>query len=169
MLISAGVADVICASVLFVAGFMKLGNLAAFGSQIGAYQVLPRRFSRLLGFLVPPAEIVVALAMIIAPKLSLLAAALFIAFGAAIGVNLLRGRTELLCSCFGVTGRHTISRLHLVGDVCLAVLAAMAYIEHPRPTFLAVQIGVSAVLLAVVVSAWGTMTAGSRPPRGEVT
>jgi hypothetical protein len=160
VLLFSGIADGLCASVLFAAGVMKLGSLAQFGSQVAAYQVLPSRLAHRLGYVIPPAEIAIAISMLFIPQVSALAAVAFAAFCWAIGVNLLRGRTELHCGCFGVTGKHTISRLHLLGNICLALLAAATFIEHRRPSFIAVQIGVSVVVLAGLAVTWHTLTSG---------
>lgn len=100
---TAGIADSICAIILFLAGCMKLGNLRAFGQQIIAYQVVPSHLARLAGYALPPLEVTLAALIIFIPRLAVASAVLFISFALAISVNIQRGRTELHCGCFGPT------------------------------------------------------------------
>ncbi len=163
MATSAGIADTICAVVLLVAGGIKVSRLYSFGQQIVAYQILPRRLAHVLGYALPPAEIALGLSMLFVPRLAVAAAVLFISFAVAVGVNLVRGRTELRCGCFGPTGKHTISAAHVAVNFCLALLAAVTFIEPRRPTFAAFQVGLSAVLLVLLASAWRTIGATPGP------
>jgi hypothetical protein len=167
MVAAAGIADTICAMVLLIAGVMKIGSLSQFGLQIAAYQIVPTWTSKMAGYALPPAEIVVGASLFLLPQLSVAAIFLFVSFAIAVGVNLLRGRTELRCGCFGATGRHTISRAHLAGNLCLAFLAFLTLTEGHRPTLPAFQIGVSAILLVLLASAWRAMASLSRKNTGE--
>lgn len=103
--------------------------------------------------------------MLIVPQLAAAAAFLFVSFALAVGANLLRGRTELRCGCFGATGERRISWAHVAGNACLTLVAALSFFAYRRPSFLAFQVGVSAVLLVLLASAWRTM---APQPRGTV-
>jgi hypothetical protein len=168
VVITAGITGSICASVLLIAGLMKINSLALFGKQVAAYQIAPERISELVGYILPPAEIVLGIAMLFIPQLSAAAMLLFAAFAVAIGVNLLRGRTELRCGCFGVTGKQTISVAHFAANIGLLLLAALTFIEQHRPTFLALQIGISAALVFLLASAWRAMIPRPLPDTEEV-
>jgi hypothetical protein len=152
-----GAGDAICAAVLITAGIMKLGNLRGFGQQIHAYQVVPKFAAGILGYVIPPIEIAVGVGMLFTKFLAAGAAILFTVFALVISLNLLRGRTELRCACFGAAGKHTISPLQATTDVALALLAASAFIGHTEVTLLSFQIGVSAFLLVVLATAWRIM------------
>jgi uncharacterized membrane protein len=158
MAMAAGIAGTVCGVVLLIAGAMKIGGMGVFGQQIAAYSVLPRRLARLAGYLLPPLEMTVGISMLFAPRLGAVAAFLFACFAMAVGLNLLRGRTELRCGCFGATGRHTISWGHVAGNFTLALLAVLSFFGNHRPSFLAFQVGVSLALLVLLLSAWQAMT-----------
>ena len=154
---TAGIADTICAVALLVAGALKLGSLSVFGQQIAAYQVVPKRLAQFTGYVLPPVEIVLGVSMLFVPRLAAAAAFLFVSFAVAVGMNIVRGRTELRCGCFGATGRHTISPAHVAANVGLTLLAALTFVGQSRPSFLAFQIGVSALLFIALAAAWRAM------------
>jgi hypothetical protein len=158
MAMAAGIAGTVCGVVLLIAGAMKVGGMRVFGQQIVAYNVLPRPLARLTGYLLPPAEMMLGISMLFVPRLAVVAALFFVSFALAVGLNLLRGRTELRCGCFGSTGQHTISRVHVAGNFGLALLAVLSFLENHRPSFLAFQAGVSLVLLVLLLSAWRALT-----------
>src|SRR5712691_11012406 len=157
---AAGIADTICAVVLLVAGALKLGRLSVFGQQVAAYQIVPERLARVAGYVLPPAEMALGISMLFVPRLAVAAVVLFVLFALAVGVNILRGRTELRCGCFGAAGKHTISRAHVAANVGLALLATLTFVGgvgRDRASFLAFQIGVSALLLVALAAAWRAM------------
>jgi len=158
MATAAGIAGTVCGIVLLIAGVMKVGGMGVFGQQIVAYRVLPRRLARPAGYLLPPLEMTLGISMLFAPRLGAGAAFLFASFAVAVGLNLLRGRTELRCGCFGATGRHTISWGHVAGNFGLALLAVLSFLGNHRPSFLAFQAGVSLVVLVLLLSAWRALT-----------
>jgi hypothetical protein len=157
MATAAGISGTVCGVVLLIAGAMKIGGMRVFGQQIVAYNVVPKRLARLTGYLLPPVEMALGISMLFAPWLAAVATFLFASFALAVGLNLLRGRTELRCGCFGATGQHTISGVHVVGNFGLALLAGLSFLENHRPSFLAFQVGVSLVLLVLLISAWRAM------------
>jgi hypothetical protein len=154
---AAGIADTMVAMVLIFAGAMKVGNLAIFGQQIAMYRIIPERFAGVVGRLLPPLEIAIGVSILFFPRLAAAGVVLFATFAAALGVNVLRGRTELHCGCFGVTSKHTISPSHIAVNLGLTSLAAFTFIKRHAPSFIAFQIGVSALLLVALFVAWRTI------------
>lgn len=78
--IAVGLANTTCGAVLLVAGIMKITGLAAFGQQIAAYQIISARFARLIGYVLPPVEIALGIAMLFVPLLAAAASFLFLSF-----------------------------------------------------------------------------------------
>lgn len=103
-LVGAGV--VAAASVLMAAGLSKVRDRRTFGSQIAAYQLTSESASAVLGQVLPLVEFLLGIAVLTVPRVGdALAAALFAMFASAVGINLARGRKELVCGCFGSYGR----------------------------------------------------------------
>ncbi len=103
------------ALVLALGGVGKLANLGHFAKLLRAYDLLPAVMVRPASVVLPILE--VSTGGCIAPNSftpvsEYFAAGLFTVFMAAVGINLLRGRRELPCACFGNWSR-TIS-WHLV-------------------------------------------------------
>lgn len=155
-LVAAGAVDV--ALVLVSPGLGKVRDRRTFGSQIATYELLPSPAAMLLGQLLPVAEIFTGGAILVVPSVGGWSAALlFVMFASAVAVNLARGRTELVCACFGARGRHTISIWHVVADVSLAAIAVGASVTNVRPTLPAAVFGVSLLLITAV--AWSVQRA----------
>lgn len=98
----------VVAFVLLVGGIGKLANLREFRKLVEAYDLLPRSALRPFSLALPVCEVAVGSAVLVNRLRSaagLLAAGLFAIFTAAIVVNLLRGRRELPCGCFGSKSR----------------------------------------------------------------
>lgn len=144
-----GGAGVAVGAVLVGAGLAKLRNPRQFGSQIATYSIVPSSGSRFLGFTLPPYEVFVGLAMIaLVPIAALLSAVAFACFAGAIAVNLRRGRSDLICGCFGARGVRRISWSHVMLNVIASAVSITVILIQP-------PIGFAVVLLA------GTMlTAG---------
>jgi len=142
---------VVCGAVLVIAGAAKVRDRRVFGSQIAAYELLPLGASRLLGEILPFAEIVLGAVFFVRPVWAgPPSGALFIAFASAIAINLLRGRTELVCGCFGARGRQRIGWDHLALNLVLAGLAAVATLTRQTVTPRGFQLGISAILVAIL-------------------
>jgi hypothetical protein len=157
MSVTIGVAESLAAAVLMIAGLLKLGSFRTFGQQIVTYELIPKALARAAGYLLPPAEIVIGILLIFMPRIAIFAAALFTVFAVAVGINVVRGRTELHCGCFGETGIRTISTAHVEINVGLATISILAFFWNLRPSFVEFQIGVTVVLVAVLADAWRTM------------
>ncbi len=168
MQMSAGIAATISADVLVIAGLLKIGSLSSFGKQIASYEIMPGSLATLSGYIIPPIEVGIGISLLFLPRVATGAAFLFMSFALAVGVNLLRGRSQLRCGCFGPSGKHTISPAHVVGNVGLSLLAIWVAVDNGRPSFLAFQIGTSLVFLAVLAQAWRAMPHLPAKERQEV-
>jgi len=146
-------AQVVAGAILMGSGLSKLRHLDAFSGQVRAFDVLPRRLSSVVGRALPAVEVIVGTGLLVAPRLaSIPASGLFTIFAAAVGLNLVRGRTELVCGCFGPEGRHRISRSHMIGNLLLAGTSLFAYGGSPV-TMLDLAIGGSMIVaFATVIS-----------------
>jgi hypothetical protein len=97
------------AAVFVVAGCLKLRDHRQFVSEVADYRVLPSAVVGLAATLIPAVELVAG-GLTFFPStrkgaVTLLAVCL-IAFSTAVVVNLLRGRTDLSCACFGRRSRR---------------------------------------------------------------
>ncbi|HET8629558.1 MAG TPA: MauE/DoxX family redox-associated membrane protein [Thermomicrobiales bacterium] len=112
------------AAVFAVAGLAKLADLPGSRRAVRGFG-MPEPLARPLGLLLPPAELAVAAALV--PRASarwgaLGALALLLAFCAAIGVNLARGRAPE-CHCFGQLHSAPAGWPTLARNAALAALA----------------------------------------------
>jgi hypothetical protein len=135
MLISA------CAALLFAsAAVHKLRDLRRFDEIFSAYGLIPGRTRLRLSRLVPLAEGLVAIGMLLdvsrVPAV-LCAMALLIAYAAAITLNLSRGRRDLACGCGGPDDRRPIAPWMVWRNILLAwVLALVLLPWGSRPWML---------------------------------
>jgi len=93
------------AALLLSAAWHKLRDLIAFWQAVSGYKLLPQAFEKPVSRIIPFAEIVIALSLLLwsASVVPVLAAlSLWIVYGGAIAINLLRGREELDCGCGGI-------------------------------------------------------------------
>jgi Methylamine utilisation protein MauE len=159
----AGAAATICSVVLLFAGALKIPHREAFASQIATYQVVPVRAATPLGHILPFVEILASILILSVPRVGgPLCAVLFLSFALAVAINLIRGRTELVCGCFGRAGRQPIRRSHVVMNVVLACGAVLSIVRDGLPSFAAVRFGLSAILLALLFKAGNDLRAIGR-------
>jgi hypothetical protein len=121
------------ALLFLVAAAHKLRDRAAFRATFAEYRILPEA----IGTLVPLAELAVAVLLLV-PAASALgeigAAALLLLYGAAVGVNLARGRRHIDCGCAGPYARRPIGGGIVVRNALLAAAALAALLPvSPRP------------------------------------
>jgi uncharacterized membrane protein YphA (DoxX/SURF4 family) len=146
-------------------GLAKAAGLGEFRSAVANYRLLPSALVRPVAVILPLAEIVAAvlLAVGILPLVvAAILAVLLVAFAAAVGINLARGRV-FDCGCAGsAAAPRMISWQHVATNLVLAVLAAAVAVASPAtlelwrgpaaPVHLATQNGGGfPVLLAVLV------------------
>ena len=94
------------------------------------FRVLPPRLVLPVAWSLPPLEAAIALALpfdALRPAAAAAAALLLVLFGAALAVNLARGRQQIDCGCFSSDHRQLLSPALLVRNALLA-LAALSLI-----------------------------------------
>jgi hypothetical protein len=115
------------ALILFTAAFSKMRNWRTFEGVVANYRLLPNPMSRAVAWLLPPAEFLLAVALSFgAPGSEVAASALLSVFGAAMAINLLRGRTHIDCGCFDSTLRQPLRWSLVLRNAVLALLLLAA-------------------------------------------
>jgi hypothetical protein len=112
---------------LLSAGLIKLGRPSRFIAELADYELLPRWLTGPAGVLIIVLELAAGCAAIMPttrPAGCLVAIALLAAFAFAVIVNLVRGRTDIACACFGRSSQRLSWRLP-VRNGALAAMAAV--------------------------------------------
>lgn len=111
--------------VLLTAGVGKIATVREFGKLLAAYEILPESAIPIFSLAIPLCEMCCGAALLLGlfqPVAGFGAGGVFLLFAAAITCNLLRGRRELTCGCFGGSSKQI--SWHLVArNVVLAGLA----------------------------------------------
>jgi hypothetical protein len=147
------------ALVLLGAARHKLRDRARFRAALAGYRILPERAVPALAALLPPAEIAVALGLLVpalaaAPPLA--AAALLSLYTGAIALNLARGRRDLDCGCGDPTRAQRLSGGLLLRNAALVGLAGLAALPAQARSLVwldALTVAASAATLALLVAA----------------
>jgi len=116
------------ALLLLWAAAHKVRDVAAFREALENYRLLPASLIPPAALLVIAAEVVLGGALLLpsaAAAAALGAAALLGVYGAAVTVNLLRGRRDIDCGCSGAAARQTLHGALVVRNAVL-VAAALA-------------------------------------------
>jgi uncharacterized membrane protein YphA (DoxX/SURF4 family) len=124
-----------------VAGASKIGDLAASGRAVNAYQLLPYGFATVLGGVLPFLEIAIGLLLIVglATRVAAIASVIFLtAFIIGISAAWARG-LRIDCGCFGGGGNLAAAdkpqyALELFRDIGLVALAGFLAL-FPRTRF----------------------------------
>ncbi len=128
------VARLVLAIVFLVAAASKLRGLHHFARIVVAYQVLPPELGYVFAYVLPWMEAILGFCLLLGVGIAWAAAVvgvLLSSFAAAGAVNLLRGRRDLQCGCFGE--RRTISAVTIVRDMLLLLLALQVTLfDTPR-------------------------------------
>jgi hypothetical protein len=112
------------AALLLSAAWHKLRDPIAFWQAVSGYKLLPQAFEKPVSRIIPFAEIAIALSLFLfsASALpALTALSLWIVYGGAIALNLLRGREELDCGCGGIGADQKIHWGLVVRNGVLAI------------------------------------------------
>ena len=107
------------------AAWHKWRALAHFRGQLAAYRLLPDALLGVAGVGVPLAETAIAVLLLIGPlraAAALAGAALLLAYAAAMGINLARGRRDLDCGCAGPAERRPIAAWMVWRNVLLSLV-----------------------------------------------
>jgi hypothetical protein len=103
--------QLLTALVFVVAAAGKMRHWLAFQGVLANYRLLPEALVRPVAYLLPPVELAIASGLL-TPRLQLradaAAAAALLLFGAAMAVNLARGRAHIDCGCFQSTLKQTL-------------------------------------------------------------
>lgn len=136
---------------LAASAFHKARDLRRFAGTIDAYDLLPRGFGGLAGPMIAALEATAAVGLLITPLrqgAGLAAAALFASYGAAIAINLKRGRRGIDCGCSFGAARNVISEGLIVRNAVLT-FAGLAVALPAGARALGVFDFVSAALFAL--------------------
>jgi hypothetical protein len=111
------------------AAFAKLRDRAHFAATLAAYRIVPAALLGPASWALPCAELLLSAALLApasrAPA-AVVSAALLLAYGAAIGINLRRGRYELDCGCEVFGRQRPIAAWMLGRNVILGAAALVA-------------------------------------------
>ena len=111
------------------AAVAKIRDRVRFAAVLEAYEVMPRSLTRSAAVLLPFIELTVAFGLFVTqfrPVAAAAAAGLLLIYGAAMGVNLVRGRRDIDCGCEGFGRRRSIAPWMLVRNSVLMLVAAVA-------------------------------------------
>ena len=130
MHIDPAIRDLLAGSLALIFGassIMKIRDLEMFEGSVANYQLLPISLEKPVAYLMPILEFVCAAGLIIS-KTRVAAAIglimLLVLFTGAVGINLMRGRTDIDCGCFGPALRQQLSGWLLIRNLFLMILAA---------------------------------------------
>lgn len=118
-------ARVALAAIFAFAAIPKLGDPAAFARDIDNYHVLPVEWAATAAMMMPPLELVVALALLVgihARGAALVSAGMLLVFAAAMAQAIARG-IDLDCGCFGSALAMQVSGWSIARNVALASLS----------------------------------------------
>jgi uncharacterized membrane protein YphA (DoxX/SURF4 family) len=132
MTLAAQIARFAVAAVLISAGVSKLWDRRNFSEVVQRFEILPRAAAGVFASSLPVTEIVAASCLLASMLVQvsvfawsgLLAMALFAIFAVAVSVNLVRGRTNISCGCFGKR-KQSLSWGLALRALCYLVMSAM--------------------------------------------
>jgi uncharacterized membrane protein YphA (DoxX/SURF4 family) len=104
----------------------KWRDLPRFAAVVREYELLPAGLERAAAVVLGAVEILIAIALLVPAAhgaSSVAAAVLLIVYTAAIGLNLVRGRRDLDCGCFGPARRQPFSEWLVLRNVLLLAAA----------------------------------------------
>lgn len=121
--------------VFLQAAFAKLQHRELLSGVIANYRLLPAGLVGPAALLLPPAELAVGAALLLAGHWLAAAAAavLLVAFAAAMGINITRGRREIDCGCGRSQLRQPLSWLLVGRNLALAALLVPCFIPMASP------------------------------------
>ena len=117
------------AALFGAAALHKLSGLRVFRAVLADYQLLPASLNPSAAIMLPTVELALALGWLVAAEARLFVAcataALLLAYAAAMGINLGRGRAYISCGCAFGAG-DSLSWLHVIRNGALGLVAAVA-------------------------------------------
>lgn len=136
-IIGQGIAATLVGVVLLASSISKLRSPRSFVVSVVNYRVLPQRLSEAVGWSLPWLELFLGLCLVSGAAVRTAALAtcvLLLAFIAAVGINLARGR-RIKCQCFGhnsnrdIGWRVVVEDMVLVGCSTYAALSSQGWVE----------------------------------------
>jgi hypothetical protein len=152
----------------------KLRHWAAFQGVVANYRLLPDMLVAPVAYCLPPFEALLGATLLfglLSPSAELAAAALLLAFGAAIGINLLRGRRNIDCGCYQSALKQNLSWTLVMRNGVLALLLGLTLLATRGPADLRMAFegfltgGILFVILQSLNILWGIVPAWRRPHR----
>ena len=131
----------------------KIQALSEWPGVVRNYRLMPDAFGGVASWLILCAGALTAGALFFEPTrhMGAIAAALqLLIFGAAIGINIGRGRTAIDCGCFGSQLRDGLSRWMVVRNAVLALCAFSLLLPVSPRTLSALEIAVCAGMIATL-------------------
>jgi len=128
-----GLCALALALILGASGALKLRDLELFEGSLANYQLAPRWLETPLAYLFPILECVVAIGLLIGSARTIASTAslaLLAIFTGAIAINLVRGRVDIDCGCFGPALRQKLSGSLLWRNLFLMVVAAIVILPQ---------------------------------------
>jgi Methylamine utilisation protein MauE len=119
------VASAAAGTIFFASSLMKLRDVEIFRSAVINYRLLPQWAELPFSWAIPIAEGVSSLGMFFGPTrfwAAIALVALLCMFTLAILINILRGRDDIDCGCFGPVLRQKLSRWMLVRNAVVMML-----------------------------------------------
>jgi uncharacterized membrane protein YphA (DoxX/SURF4 family) len=118
------------ALIFLTAAVGKMRRWSTFEGVVANYRLLPDPLNRVAAWLLPPGELLLALALVIGlPYAESVAGGLLCVFAMAMAINLVRGRAYIDCGCFDASLRQPL-RWSLVARnallVSLLIIAAQS-------------------------------------------
>jgi len=133
----------------------KLRSLGRFRVTLADYRLVPERLVPIAVVVVVAVEVTIA-ALLVAPGMrtagALATALLLTGYGAAIGVNLARGRWHIDCGCVGPAARRSLSGWLVARNGALAAVALVGLVPvHARPMLWVDGLTVAATTLVLAI------------------
>jgi hypothetical protein len=122
--------------VFLQAAFAKLRHRELLSGVIANYRLLPSALVGPAALLLAPAELAVALGLLLGGQAlaATVAIALLVIFAAAMGINIIRGRREIDCGCGRSQLRQPLSWLLVVRNLVLAAILVPRVLPGATPT-----------------------------------
>jgi len=158
------VARLTVAVILGLAATHSMRGWAIFSAVVEQYRIGPRALSRFASWVLPPLELIAAVALVLPVTTAagaVLGLVLMVLFTLSISINLARGRIYIDCGCGGATGQKlslglVIRNLVILGGLVVAALAPATGAVDAATTISV--IGASLALIALYFAANQLMT-----------
>lgn len=126
------VAGIVIGLVFVVAGLAKIGDMAAFATQVHNFRLTPIPLENLVAMTLPWIELVAGTALILGVRsrgAAWICAGLMIVFTVAVGQAAARG-LDFECGCFGKGDASTIGLKKLLENAGLSLVALIATLQR---------------------------------------